>query len=429
MTSAVLLLALLAFAIACPATWLVRAASLRVRALDTAPIPGQTKFAPRRVPNTGGIAVFAAVALPILVGVLVLRDQPSDTDLSGQLSLWLMGRFPSLSAHAAGIVSQSRLALTLVGCLAWLHVLGLFDDRRPLKPILKLVLMAVPASIISIVEFPFTTETRLLTALDVHVGGSWLSILITVIWFLTVTNAMNFMDNMDGLAGGVATIAGACFLASTLIHGQWFVSACLALLIGASLGFLVFNFPWRSGRGERRTANGEQDSDRHNVWGRSASIFLGDGGSLVVGFLLAFLTARATYYFSPEAGQPSSTARNSGGGWYSVLMPLIVLAVPLYDFVAVTLIRLARGRSPFVGDLNHLSHRLVRRGLSKRAAVVVICLFALATGLIGIPFPSLLPWQALLVGIQVVALLTTLGVFEWAEMRTSGAAGLGDSTK
>ncbi len=93
-------------------------------------------------------------------------------------------------------------------------------------------------------------------------------------------------------------------------------------------------------------------------------------------------------------------------------MPLMVMAVPLYDFVSVTLIRLSQGRSPFVGDRNHFSHRLVRRGLSIRAAVVVIWLCALATGLSGVMLSSLAGWQAGLAAGQTVAVVAVLALLE-----------------
>jgi UDP-GlcNAc:undecaprenyl-phosphate GlcNAc-1-phosphate transferase len=254
------------------------------------------------------------------------------------------------------------------------------DDRRPLGPWVKLAIMAVPAFAV-----PLLSDTRLLTLLDGHVGGPWLSIVVTALWFLVVTNAMNFMDNMDGLAGGVGVVASACFLGATLMQGQWFVSACLALLIGSLLGFLWFNFPLR----------------------RPASIFMGDGGSLVVGFLLAFLTVRTTY----SVIEPGTAAATN---WYAVFMPVIVLAVPLYDFVTVVLIRLSQGRSPFVGDLQHLSHRLVRRGLSRRAAVVAICGFTAVTGMNGVFLRELPPMAAVFAGVQTLVVLLLIALLEYA---------------
>ena len=134
---------------------------------------------------------------------------------------------------------------------------------------------------------------------------------------------------------------------------------------------------------------------------------MGDGGSLVLGFLMAVLTARTTFY-SPEEGF------GLGGGWYGVFMPVVVLAIPVYDFVTVTLIRLRQGRSPFVGDQQHLSHRLVQRGLSRRGAVVVIWAATFVAGTGGIALARLEAWQALLVGLQTFAILVMLALLEFA---------------
>ena len=97
-----------------------------------------------------------------------------------------------------------------------------------------------------------------------------LSIVITVIWIIVIVNAVNFIDNMDGLAGGIAMIAALCFMVATIINGQWFIASALALLAGSLAGFLVWNIP-------------------------PASIFMGDGGSLFVGYMLACMAARTTF--------------------------------------------------------------------------------------------------------------------------------------
>ncbi len=361
-----------AAAISLPLTWLVRQVGVRLSALDSPGVSGQIKQAPRRVPNTGGIAIFFAVAMPMLAGLaLIWFAEP-----------WVVGTFPAVKEYAAGVREESRSAVILLTSLAWLHVLGVIDDRRPLGPFIKLLFMSLPAFAI-----PVLTETRLFEFLTPHVGGPWLSTILTALWILVVTNALNFMDNMDGLCGGVGAITSACFLAAALIQQQWFVAACLALLIGALLGFLVFNFP-------------------------PASIFMGDGGSILVGYLLAFLTVRTTYY-------DTETGNALAGGWYGVFMPLIVLAVPIYDFLSVVIIRLRAGRSPFVGDLNHLSHRLVRLGLTKQSAVAVIYGFTTITGLTGVFLGTLEPWQALLAGVQTVVMLLVLALFEYNATRTT----------
>src|SRR4029079_11274686 len=124
------------------------------------------------------------------------------------------------------------------------------------------------------------------------------------------------------------------FLVTTLSIQQWFVAATLSILLGSLLGLLIWNFP-------------------------PASIFMGDSGSLVIGFVLGVLTIRTTFL---------ARGADFRAGWYGVLAPLIVMALPLYDLVVVSMIRLSRGKSPFVGDTNHFSHRLVARGMSRRTA-------------------------------------------------------------
>jgi UDP-GlcNAc:undecaprenyl-phosphate GlcNAc-1-phosphate transferase len=372
-----LLLVAVGFAVATPATAAARAIGRRLGAMDSPGVPGQVKAAARRVPNTGGLGVFAGVALPMLGGVVLGWTEAAEP---------FIRLAPELERHLPGIRAEAGAALWLLAGLAVLHVMGLIDDRRPMGAWPKFAVMAgVSLAVILL------TRTRMLTLLDGPAGGPWLSILITVVWFVAVTNAMNFMDNMDGLSGGVGAIAAAFFMAAALVNGQWFVAATLALLVGALLGFLVFNFPRRPDGG--------------------ATVFMGDGGSLVVGFLLAFLTTRTTYL-----------GPGLGGGWYAVFMPLVVLAVPLYDLVTVTCLRLWQGRSPLVGDLQHLSHRLVRRGLSRRGAVIVIYAFTAVTAIGGVSLGSLRGWQAALVGAQTLLVLLVLAIEEVASARAEGRA-------
>lgn len=365
----------LAFAIAVPATAAARALGLRWNALDSPGSPGHQKVL-RHVPNTGGVAIYLALALPLAAALAAVNLLPASAfDPLG----------PELTVHLAGVKARTPLGLLFLACLTGLHVVGLIDDRKALPPGPKAGLMLAAAAAVAI----FGDDTRLVTMLDPHVGGPWLSILITILWIVGVTNAMNFIDNMDGLSAGVGAIAGGCFLAAALLHGQWFVAACLALLIGALLGFLIFNFPHRG----------------------PASIFMGDGGSLVLGFTLAFLTVRTTYYAAPGSTTPEGTPIPAGG-WYGLFMPLVILAVPVYDIVSVTIVRLRLGRSPSVASPHHLSHRLVAAGLSKRDAVVVIWGLTAITGLTGVMLGSLAPWQAVLAAGQILLMFLVLAVFE-----------------
>jgi UDP-GlcNAc:undecaprenyl-phosphate GlcNAc-1-phosphate transferase len=360
MIAAILCLIPAAFALSCPLTWAAGRLGRRWGQLD---MPGGRKAHQAPTPATGGMAIFATIAG--LAGAAM-----AGVHLAGD-SFW-QRVLPAAAAHLPGAARQTPMALGLLACLAALHGMGVIDDRRGLGPFVKLGAQLVCGAVMAI-----GFEVRLLELL-----GPAASVAVTVLWFAALTNAFNFLDNMDGLAGGVAAICAAVLLAAALLHGQWFIAGMLAVLIGSLLGFLVFNFP-------------------------PASIFMGDGGSLIVGFLLAFCSVRLTYLApggAADGGQP--------GGWWAVLTPLVVMAIPLYDLASVTLIRLAQGRSPFVGDAQHFSHRLVRKGLSRRAAVVVIWCCTLATALGGVMLASAGPLHAGLIAAQTAAVLATLALLE-----------------
>jgi UDP-GlcNAc:undecaprenyl-phosphate GlcNAc-1-phosphate transferase len=360
-----LLLIPVAFAIAAPLCAVLIAMGHRLRTFDGGGVAGQIKEAPRRVPNTGGIAIFSAIAGPLL-GVILLAA------LVPQV-------FPAGALGTLSYVTQKAdLAFVLLGSLLLLHVMGVIDDRKPLPALPKLLLQVLPA-----VAVPLLTDT-------------WLSIVITAMWFVVVTNAINFLDNMDGLSAGLGAIAAASMLIITLEKSQWLVAGCLALLIGACLGFLLFNAPRRGG----------------------ARMFMGDSGSLVLGFLLAFAAVRITY-FDPASPQGSHA--------HAVLMPIVVLAVPLYDCTVITLVRLWSGKSPLVGDLNHASHRLVRRGLSRAHAVYVLWGCGILTGAAGYALTRCDAIVAGAIGVGVVALLGLLAAAEYAS-RDAMAATMPRST-
>ncbi|MBY0111613.1 MAG: undecaprenyl/decaprenyl-phosphate alpha-N-acetylglucosaminyl 1-phosphate transferase [Phycisphaerales bacterium] len=354
-----------AFAISAPLCAALVALGHRLRTFDGGGVAGQVKEAPRRVPNTGGIAIFVAIAGPLAAVVVLAAFMPQV--------------FPTTALGTLSYVTQkAELAAVLLASLLLLHVVGVIDDRKPMKAWPKLILQILPA-----IAVPLWTDTRLLTLLDAHVGGPWLSILITVAWFIVVTNAINFLDNMDGLSAGLSAIAAGSMLVITLEKRQWLIAGCLALLIGACLGFLLYNAPRRSG----------------------AKLFMGDSGSLVLGFVLAFASVRITY-FDPATPQGSHA--------HAVLMPLVVLAVPIYDFTVITLVRLWNGKSPLVGDLNHASHRLVRRGLSRAHAVYTLWGCGVLTGAAGYALTRSEPLVAAAIGLGVLVLLAILATLEYA---------------
>jgi UDP-GlcNAc:undecaprenyl-phosphate GlcNAc-1-phosphate transferase len=295
--------------------------------------PGHRKIHHNPKPLGGGVAMFWAIAVVMLGGLAGVWVVP-------EAMLLRVASGEDVAALLGGAARQAPLALGLLGAALALHVLGLIDDARALGPYGKLaVQLGVTAGFVAIFD------VRAVTFLDNLGLGRWPSVLVTVLWIGTITNAFNFLDNMDGLSAGVAAVCTTAFLVTALLIGQWFVAATLAVLMGAVLGFLAWNFP-------------------------PAKIFMGDSGSLVIGFILGVLTVRTTFV-------PPGT--DLAAGWYAIFAPLIVLAVPLYDFLVVTVIRLARGHSPFRGDTNHFSHRLVARGMSRRTAVLCIYLVTAST--------------------------------------------------
>lgn len=364
-------------------TLIARALGRKLNAMDGAGVAGQVKAAPRRVPNIGGIGIFFGFALPLVALLFVLSGVQVDSNDPSIIPA-------DLVEHLTGLASKAGSAWTLLAGTFVLHLIGLIDDRRPLGALPKLIVMLLVAGFVT-----WKTDTRMFTMLDAHTGGTWASISLTVLWIVVVTNAMNFLDNMDGLSAGVGAIASMSFLAISLLQGQWFVAACFALLTGSLLGFLAFNRA-------------------------PASIFMGDGGSLVLGFLLAFLSVRVTYAGLNTWTNYTPTTTTQGGGefvWYATLTPLVVLAIPLYDLTSVVILRLSQGKSPFVGDLQHFSHRFVDRGLSKPVAVAVIWGFAGVTGLAGILLTHTRAVGAILIATMVALLLIVLAAIEFAGNR------------
>ena len=357
----VLGLGVVALVVSLVATRLATLVGRRLHALDAPGVAGQVKAAPRRVPNVGGVGIVAGLLVPV-VGALVLA--------------------PLVDGPHRGATDPAAVAfdgVVLVAAILLLHGLGLVDDRRPLGPGLKMALMALPA-----VAIPLLTQTRLLTLLDAWPGGGVLSVAITALWLLAMTNALNFLDNMDGLSGGVAAIAGVFLTVAMLLGGQWFVAGLSACVVGACLGFLPHNFP-------------------------RARIFMGDGGSLVVGFVLGFLSVRGTY------------VGDDPGRWWGVLLPVLVLAVPLYDLTTVVALRLSQGKSPLVGDLQHVSHRLADRGMGRRGAVLVLWAFSGIAGASGLLLLTVGATGAIIVGVQAMVLMGVLAVLEfWPRGKTHG---------
>jgi UDP-GlcNAc:undecaprenyl-phosphate/decaprenyl-phosphate GlcNAc-1-phosphate transferase len=296
--------------------------------------PGHRKIHDRPIALAGGLAVLTGMLAPLLIGVVLLIAAGAWSDATADPALGIS----FIDASSFGLLGYGfgrrggQLAVIFGGAAAMV-ILGWLDDKHELRPAAKfsgqlLIALAVAAAGVRITLF---------------VPSQLFSYAITILWILTITNALNFMDNMNGLCAGLGVIGSWYFAVSAAVQGQYLVALMALLTCGALLGFLPFNFP-------------------------KATVFLGDAGSHLVGYLLAVLAIMPHYY-----------SEQNPRAW-AVLTPLLVLAVPLLDLAWVVLLRWRSGRAFYVGDTNHLSHRLVRRGWSQSQAVLLIWLIAAALG-------------------------------------------------
>jgi UDP-GlcNAc:undecaprenyl-phosphate GlcNAc-1-phosphate transferase len=290
--------------------------SLRVNLVDD---PGQRKIHDKPVPLAGGFAVLTGILLPMILGAAGIRFGFVKISSSSLLAYGLEKRGLEMAAIAGGAI-----AITLLG---WL------DDKYELKPLPKFAGQFLVAALVAAASKRIT----------LFVPNEIFSYAITILWLLTVMNAFNFMDNMNGLCAGVGAIGAFFFGLIAGADGEYFVATVEFLMCGALLGFLPWNFP-------------------------KARAFLGDAGSHLVGYLLAVM-AILPHFYSKQNPHP-----------LAVLSPLLVLAVPLADLAQVVITRTLNRKPFWIGDTNHLSHWLVRHGLTRTQAVLFIWLVAVMIG-------------------------------------------------
>ena len=283
--------------------------------------PGHRKIHSSPVPLAGGFAVLTGILLPLAAGAILLKLGIVKLSYAGLIVHGIDRRALELAVLALGAV-----AITMLG---WL------DDKHELKALPKfigqlLIAVAVAAACKRITLF---------------VPSEIFSYAITILWLLTVINAFNFMDNMNGLCAGLGAIGAFIFAFIAATNGEYLVAITGFLMCGALAGFLPWNFP-------------------------NARAFLGDAGSHLVGYLLAVM-AILPHFYTKENPRP-----------LAVLAPLFVLAVPLLDLSQVSLFRTLHQKPFWLGDTNHLSHRLVRAGVSRTRAVLILWLVAAVIGVL-----------------------------------------------
>lgn len=312
-------------------------------------VPSGRKVHIKPIPRIGGVALFLAFFGPFL-GALFYSNDLIGQILSEPAVLWL-------SAGA-----------TLV------FLMGFADDIFRLHPLVKFGVQAVGAYLayhggtcISHLQLPW--------AVDLDLG--WFSLPVTIFWFLLITNALNLIDGLDGLAAGICLFASLVLLILSIMGGRYLVATGLAALVGASLGFLRYNF-------------------------NPASIFMGDGGSYFLGFMLASLSI---------LGSIKSQAT------VAVLIPIIALGLPLIDTTLAPVRRFLMGKQLFQPDKSHIHHKLLRMGFSQRRAVLLLYGVNILLGLFAILLVNAHDRNAALIllvlGVCVILGIRKLGYLEY----------------
>ena len=328
--------------------------------------PAARKVHVTPTPMGGGTAIVLGFLIPAAMAFVLVG--------------WIFPAYPqllkyvpkSVALNFGGLIEKGTLFLKIVSAGLVLSIVGLWDDLRGLSWKFRLF-----------VQFGLAISLVLSGVnATVFVERPWFGSVLTVFWIVALINSFNFLDNMDALSGGIGLIAASLFaLVQLSLTGEprWLVAGALLLLVGALAGFLVHNRP-------------------------PAKIFMGDAGSTFLGLMLSSLTIVGTFYDTRT------------GSKHVMLAPLCIMAVPLYDLLTVTSIRLLEGRSPFQPDKSHFSHRLVELGLTKPQAVLTVHLATLTTGLGALLLYKVPDWTGALLVIGlilcllwIVAILETVG--------------------
>lgn len=313
----------------------VRRYALHVGMVDN---PGPRKVHAAPIPLLGGLAIYSGVALAILLAI------------HGAALSQVVGIFAGASLVAA---------------------VGFLDDRGLLHHQIKLFLAMPAAAVILLVS---GIRAQVFSAVLPGRLGWWCDTGVTLVWVVGITAAFSILDHMDGLCAGVAATASLFFAIFALHSGQWLVGTMAAAVMGAAIGFLRWNFS-------------------------PAKIFMGDGGAMFLGFLMATLALK----LRPE-GQPPVT-------W---LVPLLILGVPIFDTTLVSISRSRRGLLPFTTPgKDHTAHRLSNLGLRHRGAVLMLYGLGLLFGTAALVLSRLAGGEAL--GVSAIIAVAGLAAVAWLE--------------
>ncbi|NQZ67377.1 MAG: undecaprenyl/decaprenyl-phosphate alpha-N-acetylglucosaminyl 1-phosphate transferase [Lentisphaeria bacterium] len=312
-------------------TLIFKKLSWKLNFLDV-PMKEGHKLHEKATPLLGGMAMLSAWLLVAGGGIFVSFIAPDS--------------LPELvQPYIQGIKKVSNLFIVIASGAVALAIMGLLDDKKPMGWKAKLSLQCLICLTVIFLDSYLLEKPRIrITLFHEQPIITWV---LTLGWFLFIINAFNFFDNMDGLAAGLAFIASLLFASVAAMRDQHFVASLAVTTAGISLGYYFWNkYP--------------------------AKIFMGDCGSHFLGYLLAVQGTLPMFY----TGDSATVA--------PVLIPLMVLSLPIFDTFAVSIIRIRLGKAIWIGDHNHISHRFLKMGMSKKVAVMTVHLLSLIMGLSGV---------------------------------------------
>lgn len=333
--------------------------------------------------STGNfLLIFASALLLAMGGTPVVRrlalrlgviDRPGERKLH-TAPIPLLGGVALYAAVLGALLlyGERRAVVQAAGILVGatlISVSGVLDDRSGLSASMKLLAQVI--------------ATYVLIVTDVQVRlplPDWANLMLTVFWVVGITNAFNLLDNMDGLSSGIAAVAAGYFLLLATLSGQYVVGALAAAVFGASIGFWWHNFS-------------------------PASIFMGDAGSLFLGFIMAVIGIKLRF--------PTNVP------WVTWMVPILVLAVPIFDTSLVVVSRLRRGKNPLTTPgKDHISHRLVRRGWTHREAVLMLYLAGCVFG--GVAIFVSVATVSTAYAVAAMVFMVSIGSIVWLERHAPG---------
>ena len=309
-----------ALVVALVATPVVKNLAIRVKAVDV-PRDGR-RMHDHPIPRMGGLAIFLGFLLSVLLFL----------ELDGQMRGMLLG------------------AVVIV-------VLGIFDDIYSLPAMFKFVVQ-IAAALVAVLTgnvIEAVSNPNVFSA-DLYWDLGWLSIPVTVVWIVAITNAVNLIDGLDGLACGVSTISSMTLLVIALVVSEADVAILMAALAGGCLGFLPYNM-------------------------NPAKIFMGDTGSTFLGYILAVVSIQGLFKF------------------YTIIsfaVPFLMLGLPIFDTCFAFIRRIAHGQSPMHADRSHVHHRLIDMGFNQKQAVAVLYVVSAILGLSAVVLTTSGPVKAML---------------------------------